>query len=89
MDAGTSDRGTTGSTQGKSGNVATRMMSRSFLSAKPVWPVCPTTAHDTRLRQASVDGAKPRPLEFARGNKFRMSRCRDIMRNRPLISPRT
>ena len=88
MGAGTSEHGTTGSTQGRLGNAATRMMSRSYLNAKPVWLGFPTTARDTRLRQASVDGARPRPQEFARGNRSRMSRCLGIMQSQLLINLR-
>ena len=86
--AGTSEHGMAGNIQGRSGNAVTRMMSRSYLSAKPVWLGFPTIARSTRLRQASVDGAKPRPQEFARGNRSRMSRCLGIMQNQPLINLR-
>ena len=86
MDAGTSDLGETGSTQGRSGNAATRMMSRSFLSAKPVWLGFPITTQGTLLRQASADGEKPQPQGFALGNRSLMSRCLGIMQNQPLIN---
>ena len=85
-DAGISGHGTIGSTQGRLGNAAIRMMSRSYLSAKLVWLGFPTIARSTRLRQASVDGEKPRPQGFALGNRSRMSRCLGIMQSQPLIN---
>ena len=85
-DAGTSGHGTTGGTQGRLGNAVIRMMSRSYLSAKLVWLGFPIIARNTRLKQASADGVKPRPQGFAPGNRFRMSRFLGIMQSQPLIN---
>lgn len=86
--AETSKPETTGSTRGKSGNVAIHMMSSSFLNAGLVWPACPSITRDTRVRLASADGANPLPLGIALGNRDRTSRCCDTTRNRQHISPR-
>ena len=63
-------------------------MSHLSLSAKPVWPVCPTTTRDTPSKLESAYGVNRRPPGIARGKDGRMNRCRDIMRNRRRISPR-
>ena len=86
MDVETSERGTTGSIPGKLVNAATLMMSRSFLSARPVYLGSPTMIRGTRLSQASADGERPLPLGFVPGNRSHMSRCPGIMQNQPLIN---
>ena len=88
MDAGISDRGTTGSTPGKLVNAATRMMSRSYLSARPVYRGSPITIRGTRLSQASADGEKPPLRGFVPDNRSRMNLCPGIMQNQPLINLR-
>ena len=88
MDVETSDRGTTGSIPGKLVNAATLMMSRSFLSARPVYLGSPITIRGTRLSQASADGERPPPLGFVPDNRSRTSRCRGIMQSQPLINLR-
>ena len=64
------------------------MMSHSSLSAKLAWPVCRTTTRGTLSWLESADGAHQRPPGTARRKDGRMNRCRDIMRNQRLISPR-
>ena len=85
-DAGTSERGTTGSTPGRLVNAATLTMSRSFLSVRPVYLGSPTTIRGTHLSQVSADGERPQPLGFVPGNRSHMSRCHGIMQNQPLIN---
>ena len=88
MAAGTSEHGMIGNTPGKSENAVTHMMSRSYPSARPVYHASPTTILDTPLKQASVGGARPRPLGSDRGDKSRMNRFRVTTRSRPLINLR-
>ena len=69
-------------------NAATLMMSRSFLSARPVYLGSPITIRGTHLSQASADGERPPLLGFVPDSGSRTSRCLDIMQNQPLINLR-